>query len=130
MTADLTFVPGRVPGIARSRIATKGPGAAALRRPPAHAAAPVTQPRDPLLPGMTAPQRQALAALIHTPAGGDDGRDGVLHGATNVAWMAVVACALAWTMAIVVELAPDLGFARTAPSLWVAQPHVGETHPA
>jgi len=125
MTADLTFVPGRVPGIARSRAAT-----GSLRRPPARAAAPVTQPRDPLLPGMTAPQRQALAALIHTPAGGDDGRDGVLRGAANVAWMAVVACALVWTMAIVVELAPDLRFARTAPGPWVAQPHVGETHPA
>jgi len=99
----------------------------ALRRPPAQAAAPVTGPRDPLLPGMTAPQRQALAALIHTPAGTEDERDGASHGAANVAWIAVVACALAWTMAIVVELAPDLRIAHTATGPWVAQPHVGET---
>ena len=125
MTADLTFVPGRVPGIARSRARTNV--AVALRRPPAHAAAPVTGPRDPLLPGMTAPQRQALAALIHTPAGTEDERDGASHGAANVAWIAVVACALAWTMAIVVELAPDLRIAHTATGPWVAQPHVGET---
>jgi hypothetical protein len=32
-------------------------------------------------------------------------------------------------MAIIVELAPDLRIARTAPGVWVGQPHVGETHP-
>ena len=120
MTAELTFVPGRVPGIARSSI---GASKAPARRPPVHAAAPASPDRD-LLPGMTARQRHALAALVHTSAGDDDSRYAASRGGANVAWIAVLACALAWTMAIALELSPDLRVAWRLDVPRVAQPHV------
>ena len=121
MAAELTFTPGRVPGIARSQ---PRPSTTAARRPSAHGAAPVSPPRD-LLPGMTLAQRRALAALVHTPAGALDLRCGASRRGSNVAWIALFLCTLAWTVAIAVELTPELRVARAIDAPRVAQPHVG-----
>ena len=98
MANELTFYPGRVPGL---------PQAPRLRRTP---------PSEE--PGMTLDQRAALAALIHVPARPRSTRVVLADLAAGVAWMLVTACALAWTLAIAVELAPDLRFARST-----AMPH-------
>lgn len=68
---------------------------------------------------MTLDQRAALAALIHVPARPRSTRVVLADLAAGVAWMLVTACALAWTLAIAVELAPDLRFVRS-----FAMPHV------
>ena len=117
MAADLTFSPGYVPGLARAprRI---------VRIAAPHAAAPVS-PSCELAPPMTADQRRALAALIHTPAGTAKSRFSRDGAGAGVVWVVVTACALAWTLTIAAALIPDtkLG-AIEVPR--VAMPHVIE----
>src|SRR6516225_498110 len=98
MTAELTFAPGRVPGISRAPRRV-------VRRATPHAAAPVS-PSDEAPPPMSASQRRALAALIHTPAGAGTEAYGRSRTTAGVVWAVVTACALAWTLTIAAALAP------------------------
>ena len=62
MAAELTFSPGYVPGLTRT---SRRPA----RKDGVHAARPGFDRSGEFAPPMTAEQRRALAALIHTPAG-------------------------------------------------------------
>ena len=86
MTTELTFVPGRIPGM--------------QRRTKVH------------LPGMTPAQRAALAALIHIPARTRPPRFDRSDLGAGIAWIVVTACALAWTLVIALTLAPEVNFVR------------------
>ena len=102
MAAELTFQPGRVPGLAR-------------RNSPSRRGMPIEAP------GMSATQRAALTALIHTPIRQAAPRFSRADAGAGVAWIVVTACALAWTLMIAVELAPDLRIARPIEVPRVAQ---------
>src|SRR5262245_35656034 len=118
MAAELTFAPGHVPGLSRTPRHS-------VRRA-VHAAAPVSQQPDDIPLGMTAEQRRALTALIHTPAGPVQSKPAAADIVAGVVWALVTASALAWTLTIAVELAPDLGFVRNVEVPRVAMPHVTE----
>jgi hypothetical protein len=118
MTAELTFSPGYAPGL--PRVPRR-----AVRRTGLHAAAPVS-PSAEVAPPMTAEQRRALAMLIHTPAGARDLRFTRDRTGAGVVWVALTACALAWTLAIAAELLPETKFVRTVGAPHVAMPHVTE----
>ena len=118
MTTDLTFSPGYVPGLARTpRRAHRGFAP--------HAAAPVS-PCAETAPPMTAEQRSALAALIHTPAGTAAARFGRDRASAGVVWAVVTACALAWTLTIAAALVPEVKLVRMLDVPQVAMPHVVE----
>ena len=102
MAAELTFQPGRVPGLARR--------SGRSHRDTAIAA-----------PVMSAERQAALAALIHTPIRRPAPRFGRADVGAGIAWIVVTACALAWTLMIAVELAPDLRIARSIEIPTVAQ---------
>jgi len=113
MTTELTFVPGRIPGMARNR--TK------VRSAPANTA------------GMTRAQRAALAALIHIPARTRQPRFDRSDLGAGIAWIVITACALAWTLVIALTLAPEVNFARSFEVPQVAQAalrHVAEAQRA
>jgi hypothetical protein len=118
MTAELTFAPGYVPGLPRT------PRRAA-RKASLHAAAPVS-PSCEIAPPMTAEQRRALAALIHTPAGATDLRFSRDRTGAGIIWAVVTACALAWTLTIAAALVPEAKAVRTVDAQHVAMPHVSE----
>jgi len=98
MTTQLTFQPGRVPGLSR-----RNAGAPPVRRPCPEAA--------PDAPPMTLRQRAALSALIHTPIRPATPRLTREDVGAGIAWVVVTACALAWTLVIAISLAPDLSLA-------------------
>ncbi|HET9046640.1 MAG TPA: hypothetical protein VFO33_06760 [Casimicrobiaceae bacterium] len=117
MTTDLTFSPGYVPGLgrtARRALPKSAVGAAAKLSPCVETA-----------PPMTAEQRSALAALIHTPAGAVDARFRRDRAGAGVAWAVVTACALAWTLTIAAALIPEVKLA-TLDVPQIAMPHVIE----
>ena len=118
MTAELTFSPGYVPGLART-------SHRAVRKPGPHAAAPVSPPVE-IAPPMTAEQRRALAALIHTPTGVTDLRFSRDSAGAKVVWAVVAACALAWTLTIAAALVPEAKLVRSIDVPRVAMPHVTE----
>ena len=118
MTTDLTFSPGYVPGLARATrraLPKSAVGTAAKFSPCAETA-----------PPMTAEQRSALAALIHTPAGAVDTRFRRDRTGAGVAWAVVTACALAWTLTIAAALVPEVKLARSIDVPQIAMPHVVE----
>jgi hypothetical protein len=118
MATELTFSPGYAPGLARAP-------KRALRTPVVHAAAPVS-PSCELAPPMTAEQRRALAALIHTPAGATDLRFSRDRAGSGIVWAVVTACALAWTLTIAAALLPETKLVGSIDVPRVAMPHVTE----
>src|SRR4029453_8362731 len=118
MAAELTFAPRYAPGLPRT------PRRAA-RRAPLHPAAPVS-PQCEMEPPMTAEQRRALAALIHTPAGATDLRFSRDRAGAGIIWAVVTACALAWTLTIAAALLPETKFVGSIDVPRVAMPHVTE----
>lgn len=119
MATELTFAPGYVPGLARTPRHT-------ARKAGPHAAAPVS-PSCELAPPMTAEQRRALAALIHTPAGATDLRFSRDRAGAGIVWAVVTACALAWTLTIAAALLPETKLVGSIDVPRVAMPHVSET---
>lgn len=117
MTAELTFSPGYVPGLART-------SRRAVRKSCPHAA-PVS-PQVEIAPPMTAEQRRALAALIHTPTGVTDLRFSRDRAGSGVVWAVVTACALAWTLTIAAALVPEAKLVRSIDVPRIAMPHVTE----
>ncbi|MEO5763828.1 MAG: hypothetical protein ABIR52_00815 [Casimicrobiaceae bacterium] len=139
MATELTFSPGYVPGLRRS---LRSPS----RRFAPHAAAPVSPgwpERAPPLPRfalratatvapecdppMTAAQRRALAALIHTPVIARDSRWSRDEGQGSFLWVLLTAGALAWTLAIAAALLPDVRLVRSIEVPRVAMPQVVES---
>ena len=118
LTLSNTFAPGYVPGLARTPRRPE-------RKSLAHAAAPVS-PSGEFAPPMTADQRRALAALIHTPAGATDLRFSRDRAGTGIVWAVVTACALAWTLTIAAALLPEAKFIGSIDVPRVAMPHVTE----
>ncbi len=123
MAAELTFTPGRVPGIA------KAPRSMTARSATAAQALPPCAPEE-ALPPMTARQREALAALIHTPAGEARARFLRDRAGAGIVFAVVTASALAWTLAIAVALVPELRIARAADLPCVVMPHLAMPHVA
>jgi hypothetical protein len=93
MATELTFQPGRVPGLARRAPRPLGDVPAVAFRP------------------MSCEQRTALRELIHTPARISASRFSRADAVAGIAWMVVTACALAWTLVIANALVPSLGIA-------------------
>ena len=118
MAAELTFSPGYVPGIART------PRRQA-RKPDVHAT-PSDSPLVEVFTPMTAEQRRALAALIHTPAGAADLRYSRDRSGAGIVWAVVTACALAWTLTIAAALLPETKLVGSIDVPRVAMPHVTE----
>jgi len=98
MATQLTFQPGRVPGLAHP-----GRHTAPVRR---HCDE-VTSEGQPI----SLRQRAALSALIHTPIRTATPRLTRSDMGAGIAWIVVTACALAWTLVIAVSLAPDISLA-------------------
>jgi len=122
MATELTFSPGYVPGLPRTprrAVAKAGP----------HAARPVS-PSCELAPPMTAEQRRALAALIHTPAGATNVRFSRDRAGAGIVWAVLTACALAWTLTIAAALLPEAKLVGSIDVPRVAMPHVTESQEA
>jgi hypothetical protein len=75
---------------------------------------------------MTAEQRRALAALIHTPAGATDLRFSRERSGAGIVWAVVTACVLAWTLTIAAALLPEAKLVGSIDVPRVAMPHVTE----
>jgi hypothetical protein len=85
MATELTFKPGRVPGIAVAKPARRAP-----------------------IGDMSAVQREALAGLIHEPVRTTGWRAGQSAGAVTV-WLIATATALLWSFAIAFVLLQEVG---------------------
>lgn len=112
MAAQLTFQPGRVPGLAHRS------GHPAPVRRHCHEATPEGRP-------MSLGQRAALSALIHAPIRTATPRLTRSDVGAGIAWVVVTACALAWTLVIAVSLAPDISLAGALQVPQVAAMAVG-----
>ena len=124
MATELTFSPGYAPGIAR----TARRSARKVAFPAAAPASPSCKIETPM--PMTAEQRRALAALIHTPAGAADLRFSRDRAGSGIVWAVVTACALAWTLTIAAALLPEAKLVGSIDVSRVAMPHVTETQRA
>ncbi|MET0346771.1 MAG: hypothetical protein ABW218_10925 [Casimicrobiaceae bacterium] len=118
MAAELTFSPGYVPGLNRTARRPE-------RKEVVHAGAPVS-PTGEFAPPMTAEQRRALAALIHTPAGATDLRFSRDRAGARIVWAVVTASVLAWTLTIAAALLPETKLVGSMDVPRVAMPHVTE----
>jgi hypothetical protein len=97
MATELTFKPGRVPGIAVATRAHRAP-----------------------IGGMSAVQRDALAGLIHEPVRTTGWHAGQSAGAVTV-WLIATATALLWSFAIAFVLLQEVGLVPPIDALVAGQ---------